>query len=91
MFFVVTLGVFSHHGEATDPDLLKWIKDTLDHLLGVGPWEAILSLGLLIVMIPVIVVAIYVLQQRRAKKSMSSSPLDRSLKDPEYRTSSAPD
>jgi uncharacterized membrane protein YcfT len=76
MFLIALLTGFSHHGEAADPHLLKWIKDTLDHLLGVGPWEAILSLGLLIVMIPVIVVAVYVLQQRRARKSTLGSTLD---------------
>jgi hypothetical protein len=54
----------AHHGEAADPTLLKWIKDVLDHLLGLGPWAVIIVLGLIIVLLPVGLVTFYLWQLR---------------------------
>ena len=66
MLWTALLSVASHHGEAADPDLLEWIKGTLDHLLGVGPWVVIILLGLVILFIPLSVVVFYLVQQWRA-------------------------
>ena len=54
----------AHHGEAADPTLLKWIKDVLDHFLGLGPWAVIIVLGLIIVLLPLGLVALYLWQLR---------------------------
>ena len=55
----------AHHSEAADPNLLEWIKDRLDHILNLGPWTIVAALALLILLIPVSVVAMYWIQQRR--------------------------
>jgi hypothetical protein len=54
----------AHQGDA-DPTLLAWIKDQLDHLLGLGPWTVVALLGLLLLLMPLGVVAFYLAQQRR--------------------------
>lgn len=54
-----------HHSEPADPDLLEWIKGFLDHLFHLGPWTAVAVLALLILMIPVAIVTVYLVQQRR--------------------------
>ena len=62
------LAVTAHQGDA-DPTLLGWIKDQLDHLLGLGPWTVVALLGLLVVLMPLTVVGLYLVQQRRAGES----------------------
>ncbi|MSQ05918.1 MAG: hypothetical protein EXR54_03040 [Dehalococcoidia bacterium] len=56
--------VMAHMGEA-DLNLLRWIKDQLDHLLGLGPWTVVALLGLLVLLMPVSLVAYYLAQRRR--------------------------
>lgn len=60
----VLWAVAAHQGDA-DPTLLGWIKDQLDHLLGLGPWTVVALLGVLLVLMPLIVVAVYLVQRRR--------------------------
>ena len=48
MVWWVLLSGLAHHGEAADPTLLEWVKETLDHIIGLGPWAVVLPLGLLI-------------------------------------------
>jgi hypothetical protein len=57
--------IAAHHGEPADPDLLEWIKARIDHILDVGPWVVVAGLGLLILLLPLSVMAVYLLQQRR--------------------------
>ena len=57
--------IAAHHGEAADPDLLKWIKDRLDHIFNLGPWTAVAVLAVIIVLIPLSIIVIYLIQQRR--------------------------
>ena len=57
--------VTAHHGEAPDPRLLGWIKHLLDQVINVGPWTVVVGVGLIVVMIPVAVAAIYLFQTRR--------------------------
>jgi|TARA_Y100000031_G_scaffold129752_1_gene148999 hypothetical protein len=57
--------VAAHHGEAADPDLLEQIKNLLDHLLGVGPWTIVVGLGVVILLMPLSIVAFYLVQKRR--------------------------
>ena len=55
----------AHHGEAADPRLLGWIKHLLDQMIGLGPWTVVAGLGFIVVAIPVVVVAIYLIQRGR--------------------------
>jgi hypothetical protein len=55
--------VVPHQGEA-DPTLLGWIKDQLDHLLGLGPWTVVALLGLLLLLAPASLVTLYLVQRR---------------------------
>ena len=63
-----------HHGEAADPDLLKWIKDRLDHIFDLGPWTAVAVLALIIVLIPSSIIIVYLIQQRRHGSSPPAAP-----------------
>ena len=61
----VLLAALKHQGEGADPALLEWIKDTLDHLLGLGPWSVIISLALIIISLPLLIMVFYTLQLRK--------------------------
>ena len=63
--FALILSMTVHQGGA-DPDLLAWIKDRLDHLIGLEPWTVVVLIGLLILTIPLSVMALFLIQQRRA-------------------------
>ena len=65
MGWSVLHAALAHHGESPDPTLLKWIKDVLDHLLGLVPWVVIIVLGLIIVLLPVGLIAFYIWHLRR--------------------------
>ncbi|MBO55075.1 MAG: hypothetical protein CL886_05370 [Dehalococcoidia bacterium] len=57
--------ILLHHGESADPELLKWIKDLLDHFFGSGPWAVVILLGSAICLMPLIVILVYIIQNRR--------------------------
>ena len=57
--------VAAHHSEAVDPDLITWLKDRLDHLLGLGPWTVVAGLSIIIMLIPASIIGLYLMQQRR--------------------------
>jgi len=61
----ILLSLALHHGEAADPELLVWIKQRLDLLLGLGPWTIVALVAMLIVAFPVALVLFYVMQNRR--------------------------
>ena len=61
----ILMSLALHHGEAADPELLQWIKDLMDQILGLGPWTIVAFVGLLIVAFPTALVLFYVLQNRR--------------------------
>ncbi len=63
-----------HHGEAADPDLLERIKNLLDHLLGAGPWSIVAGLAVLILFMPLSIVALYLVQQRRHSSAGPRQP-----------------
>ena len=65
MLQMILWSVTRHHSEAADPDLLDWIKDRLDHLLGLGPWTVVALVGLLMLLIPISVVVLYLVQRRQ--------------------------
>ncbi len=59
------LSVPSHHGEAANPELLAWIKQLLDHVLGSSAWVVVTAVGLALVAFPVGLILFYLTQQRR--------------------------
>ena len=61
----ILLSLALHHGETADPELLVWIKQRLDLLLGLEPWTIVALVALLIVAFPTALVLFYVLQNRR--------------------------
>ena len=63
-FFNILLSALAHHDEPADPTLLQWVKALLDHLFSPGPWPVVALLGLLIVLLPVGVVAFYLVNSR---------------------------
>ena len=66
MPWTILLSVAAHHGDAADPELLEWIKDRLDHILGLGPWVIVGLLGLVIVALPLSLMVLYMVQRRQA-------------------------
>ena len=66
--------VATHHSEAVDPDLLKWIKDRLDHILNLGPWTVVAVLALIILLIPLSIIIFYFIQQRRYATAKQTLP-----------------
>lgn len=56
---LAVLSLLAHHGEPADPDLVRWLLDRLDHLLGAGPMVLALALGALIVLMPAAVLALF--------------------------------
>ena len=65
MPWTMILSVPGHHGEAADPELLVWIKQLLDHLLGSAGWVVVAVVGLALVAFPVGLVLFYIAQTRR--------------------------
>ncbi len=65
MLWPIIWSIAAHHSEAVDPDLIDWLKERLDHLLGLGPWVVVAGLSILILLIPVSIIGLYLMQQRR--------------------------
>ncbi len=59
------VSVPGHHGEAANPELLAWIKQLMDHVLGSAAWVIIAVVGLALVAFPVGLVLFYLTQLRR--------------------------
>ncbi len=59
------LSVPGHQGEAADPELLAWIKQLLDHVLGSAGWVVVAIVGLGLVAFPIGLILFYLTQQRR--------------------------
>lgn len=60
-------GTLAHHSEPIDPILWEWLSDQIDHVLGISAGTAVLILGAVIVLFPVIVM-IMVWWKRRAEQ-----------------------
>ena len=63
MVIVFIWSILAHHGEA-DPDLLIWIKDFLDQMIGISPWVIVIAIGLVVIAIPIGVMALFLVQRR---------------------------
>ena len=64
---MLLLSALAHHGEPVDPQLMEWIRHQIDALLGLGPAAIVLSLGAVMVLAPLAVLAVYGLQRLRRR------------------------
>lgn len=55
-----------HQGDAADPELIHWLKDRMDEIIGLGPWAMVGLMAGLVIAVPVGVGLFYYWQQRRA-------------------------
>ena len=72
--WTVLRSIATHHSEPADPDLLEWIKGLIDHIFNVGPWTIVIILALLISLIPVAIIGMYLVQQRRQSGTRTTTP-----------------
>ena len=63
---ISALRILLHHSESVDPTLVRWIRDTIDHIFGVGAGPIVIVLGLAIVVFPV---AVFWLASRSRKST----------------------
>ncbi len=59
------LAGLAHHGEPGDPDLLVWIRDQIDAVLGLGATGMVIALGAVIVTVPLAIMAVFLVQRAR--------------------------
>ena len=57
--------VLLHQGDAADPELIHWLKDQMDEIIGLGPWVMVAMMGAVVIAIPVAIGILYLYQQRR--------------------------
>lgn len=70
------LSVSGHHGEAANPELLAWIKQLLDHILGSSALVVVMAVGLALVAFPVGLVLFYLTQLRRERTDTNQTSGD---------------
>lgn len=58
--------ILLHQGDAADPELIHWLKDRMDEILGVGPWGMVAATGAIVIAIPAAIGLFYFYQQRRS-------------------------
>ena len=64
------LRILLHHTESANPTLVRWIRETIDHMLGLGPQTIVLVLGVAIVVFPL---ALLWMASRRRKATREQS------------------
>ena len=57
--------ILLHQGDAADPELIHWLKDQMDEIIGLGPWAMVAMMGAIVIAIPLAIGIFYVYQQRR--------------------------
>ena len=57
--------ILLHQGDAADPELIHWLKDQMDEILGLGPWTMVIITSGIVIAIPVAILLFYFYQQRR--------------------------
>ena len=63
--------ILLHQGDAADPELIHWLKDQMDEILGVGPWVMVGAMGAIVIAIPLAIGLFYFYQQRRDGSPLS--------------------
>ena len=61
--------VLLHPGDA-DPELIHWLKDRMDAIIGLGPWAMVALTASIVIAIPAGIGVLYYCQQRRHGSSM---------------------
>ena len=59
------LSALAHHSEPSDPVLMEWIKQQIDSVIGLGDLAIVVILGAVVVAIPIMILASYVMQRVR--------------------------
>ena len=54
-----------HQGDAADPELIHWLKDQMDEIIGLGPWVMVGMMAGVVVAVPIAISLFYFYQQRR--------------------------
>jgi hypothetical protein len=57
--------ILLHQGDAADPELIHWLKDQMDDILGLSPWVMVGMTGAIVIAVPVAIGLFYFYQQRR--------------------------
>ena len=57
--------VLLHQGDAADPELIHWLKDQMEEIIGLGPWAMVGVTSAIVIAIPVAIGLFYYYQQRR--------------------------
>ena len=57
--------ILLHQGDAADPELIHWLKDQMDEILGLDPWVMVGMMAAIVVAIPAAIGLFYLYQQRR--------------------------
>lgn len=60
---------FLHHSEPADPMLVRWLRDEIDHLIGLPPEAYVVLVGALVVAFPV---ALLWFARRRQRELLES-------------------
>ena len=66
--------LLAHQGDSADPELLHWIKDQMDQILGVGPWVVVGTMTGIILLAPAAIMGFYLFQQRRQPELPAADP-----------------
>ena len=54
-----------HQGDAADPELIHFLKEQMDEILGLGPWVMVGATAAIVIAIPLAIGIFYYYQQRR--------------------------
>jgi hypothetical protein len=63
------LAGLAHHGEPGDPDLLVWIRDQIDAVVGLGATGMVIVLGAVIVAVPLAIMAVFLVHRARRRRA----------------------
>jgi hypothetical protein len=61
------LAVLAHHSEPSDPRLLRWVIDTLEPMLGLGPAVVIIPVAVFVVAFPIVLAGLALRSRRRQR------------------------
>ncbi len=54
-----------HQGDAADPELIHFLKEQMDEILGLGPWVMVGATAAIVIAIPLAIGIFYYYQQHR--------------------------
>ena len=69
--------ILAHAGDAADPELLHWIEERLDQILGPSPWALVVIIGFFIFAIPISITTVYLMESSRRAAEERSTKINR--------------